>query len=177
VASRQATFLANNYRMTELQGAVAIAQLHKLPSIVQRRRAWCERLLEQVSDLPGLLPPKITDGAESSWWFFMVRVDPPKLRANADEFTDALRKEGLPVSAHYIGQCIYEYPMFTGHTAFSNAAHPFAERTYAKGQCPTAEAILDTCIILQVNESNTEEELAQTAHAIRRNADWFHRTR
>src|SRR5438093_4482139 len=39
--AREPHFLADNYRMTELQGAVALAQLGKLDSIVSRRRAWC----------------------------------------------------------------------------------------------------------------------------------------
>src|SRR5438128_655305 len=52
-ARREPTFLANNYRMTELQGAVALAQLGKLESIISRRRSWCMRLSQRLSDLEG----------------------------------------------------------------------------------------------------------------------------
>src|SRR6185436_17440405 len=48
-AIREASLLAGNYRMTELQAAVAIAQLGKLDSIVARRRSWCGRLHEKLA--------------------------------------------------------------------------------------------------------------------------------
>jgi perosamine synthetase len=175
-ATRNATFLANNYRMSELQGAVALAQLKKLPSIVERRRDWATKLAAQIDDLPGLHLPQVPENSSPSWWFYMMRVVPQKLRADADQFANALRKEGLPVSAHYIGQCIYEYPMFTEHTAFARGGHPFERHTYAKGACPVAEEILDTCVILHLNENYNEQDLEETVLAIRRTATWFHRT-
>src|SRR5207248_7341331 len=51
VATREPKFLANNYRTTELQAAVAIVQLEKRDSIVSRRRSWCDRLSAQLRDL------------------------------------------------------------------------------------------------------------------------------
>lgn len=173
-AERNPTFLANNYRMTELQGAVALAQLPKLAAIVERRRAWCQALSEQLLDLPGLLLPRETPGAASSWWFYLLRVIPAELGATADEFAQALQAEGIRASAHYIGQCIYEYPIFVDHSAFARGEHPYMSRTYGKGLCPVAEAILDSCILLQVNQAYTATDLAETVHALRRLVHWFH---
>src|SRR5688572_5167691 len=73
---RHTTFLANNYRMTELQAAVAVAQLRKLPSIVERRRRWCDALTEQILDVKGLDLPRVTEGGQPSWWFYLMRVVP-----------------------------------------------------------------------------------------------------
>src|SRR6201999_1893082 len=50
---RNPTFLAANYRMTELQGAVAIAQLGKLDSIIERRRRWCGELEQGLGGVRG----------------------------------------------------------------------------------------------------------------------------
>jgi perosamine synthetase len=175
-APRQPSFLANNYRMTELQGAVARAQLRKLDSIIERRRHWCRELTRRLEGISGLQIPHVTPGCEHSYWFYMMRVDVAKLGASADQFADALKAEGLPVAAHYIGQPVYEYPVFTHHRAFAHAAHPFASREYDKGLCPNAEAILDTCVILQINEAYSQTDLEQTAHAITRVAHWFGRS-
>lgn len=172
-AERNPTFLANNYRMTELQGAVALAQLPKLASIVERRRLWCQALSAQLQDLPGLLLPQETPGAASSWWFYLLRVIPAELGATADEFAQALQAEGIRASAHYIGQCLYEYPIFVEHSAFARGEHPYRSRTYGKGLCPVAEAILDSCILLQVNQAYTATDLAETVHALRRLVHWF----
>ena len=104
VLIRQPVFLANNYRMTELQGAVARAQLRKLDDIVARRRKWCGALSDALSDTPGITLPAPTPGGNPSWWFFMFRVQPDVLGgATADDFTRALAAEGVWASAHYIG--------------------------------------------------------------------------
>jgi len=169
---RGAVFLANNYRMTELQGAVAVAQLRKLDDIVQRRRSWCTELSRRLSAVEGITLPQPTDGCDPSWWSYMMRVT-PDLGVDATTFARALQAEGLPVSAHYTGQCVYETPLFVEHTAFRRAAHPFADREYHKGLCPTAEAILETCVMLAVNEAYTSQDLEETVYAITRVADWY----
>jgi dTDP-4-amino-4,6-dideoxygalactose transaminase len=173
--SRQATFLANNYRMTELQAAVAVAQLRKLPAIVSRRQSWCARLSDKLAGLRGLSLPHVKNRCESSWWFYMMRVNEQSLGAGTDEFAAAIQAEGVPVAAHYIGRCVYEYPLFVNHSAFERGEHPFARRKYASGLCPTAEAILQTCVILPINEAYSDEDLEQTVTAVRRVVDWFGR--
>jgi perosamine synthetase len=165
---RSPTFLANNYRMTELQGAVARAQLRKLDSIVTRRRSWCASLSNQLAGTPGLSLPEIAAGCNPTWWFYLMRVDTLVLTATFDEVCAALRAEGLPVGAHYIGTPIYQYPLFEEHTAFEHAAHAFASRKYAKGLCPVAESILDTCIMLPINEAYSATDLDQTVLAIKK---------
>jgi dTDP-4-amino-4,6-dideoxygalactose transaminase len=173
LAVRDPRFLANNYRMTELQAAVAIAQLQKLDSIVARRRNWCDRLTSQLRDLPGVLLPKITDGCEPSWWFYMLRVEPKQLGADATQFAAALKAEDLPAAAHYITRCVYEYPLFTQHSAFDHGSHPFTARKYAHGDCPVAEQILDTCVILSINEGYSDQDLDETVRAFQRVVNWF----
>ena len=168
-----AAFLAVAARMTELQGAVALAQTRKLDSIVARRRRWCMALSERLSGLPGIHPPQVTEGCEHSWWFYMLRVDPKELRVDADTFAEALRKEGVGASAHYIGVCVYAYPLFTQHRAYARGDHPFCRYEYGHGLCPEAEAIIDTCVLLPVNQAYTDTDMEETAYAIRRLAEWF----
>jgi len=167
------TFLAQNYRMTELQGAVGLAQLGKLDGIVAARRRWCGALAERLAGTPGLMLPVATPGCEHSWWLFMMRVVPDELGADADTFAQALQAEGIPVAAHYIAQCVYEYPVFVDHSAFERGSHPYVDTEYRKGLCPNAEAILDTCILLGVNEGYTDQDLEDTARAVRRVAEWY----
>jgi dTDP-4-amino-4,6-dideoxygalactose transaminase len=174
-APRDPAFLANNYRMTELQGAVAVAQLRKLDSIVARRQRWCAELTARLEGLAGLSLPEPTPGCAPSWWFFMLRVLPEILGADADACAQALRKEGLPAGAHYIGQPLYAYPVFRDHTAFVRGSHPFAAQTYAPGLCPNAEAILDTAVLLSIQEAYSDTDLDETVHAIRKVVDWFRR--
>lgn len=172
-ARRSPSFLANNYRMTELQAAVARAQLRKLDSIVSRRRVWCGELSQRLSGIRGLHLPEVTPRCDPSWWFYLMRIDPEVLNASADRVTEALRAEGMPVTAHYIGEPIYQYPLFVNHSAFDHADHPFVARQYGKGLCPNAERILDTCIMLSVNEAYSAKDLSETVNAFEKVFNWF----
>ncbi len=52
-----------NYRMMELQGAVGLAQLKKLPGVVDAQRRNRERLWQAISDLPGVIPRSVPEGS------------------------------------------------------------------------------------------------------------------
>jgi dTDP-4-amino-4,6-dideoxygalactose transaminase len=170
---RDPKFMANNYRMTELQGAVALAQLRKLDSIISRRQSWCGRLTKRLGELPGLQLPIVQERGAHSYWFYMMRVDPKKLGANADEFAAAMKAEGVPTAAHYIARPIYRYPLFMNHSAYERGEHPFARIDYKQVKCPVAEAILDTCVILAVNESYSDADLDDTVKAFERVVGYF----
>ena len=170
---RLATFMANNYRMTELQGAVATAQLRKLDSIIARRQSWCGRLTDRLANLPGIQLPKVTERGTHTYWFYMMRIDAAKLGGSTDDFAAALKAEGVPVSAHYIGRPIYKYPLFADHSAFDHGSHPFSRVDYKKVSCPTAEAILDTCVNLAINECYSDADLDDTVKAFERVVGYF----
>jgi dTDP-4-amino-4,6-dideoxygalactose transaminase len=173
--SRNPVFLANNYRMTELQAAVAVAQLRKLDSIVDRRRAWCEDLSNRLCGTAGIALPSPTSGCNPSWWFYLLRVT-PELGVSADTFVSALQLEGVRCSAHYIGIPVYRFPVFRDHSAFERGAHPFEAQNYQSASCPVAEAILETAIVLPVSEAFTDTDCAEIARAVRRNANYYARS-
>jgi len=169
---RNPTFLANNYRMTELQAAVALAQLRKLDGIVQRRRELCRALTERLADVRGVILPRATDGCVPSWWFYMMQADESVPGVTADRLAEAMQAEGLPVGAHYIGDPVYSYPLFVDHTAFRAGSHPYAARSYRLGLCPEAEGILRRCLILSVHEDYDAQDLDETVLGVRRAARW-----
>jgi dTDP-4-amino-4,6-dideoxygalactose transaminase len=170
---RQPRFLANNYRLTELQGAVGLAQLRKLDSIVARRRNWCSLLTSGLTGVEGIALPQVLPGCEPSWWFYMLRVVPEVLHADADRMASVLQAEGIHCGAHYIGQPIYRYPIFADHSAFSTTWHPYEVHEYSEEQCPVAEEILATCIMIPVNEAYTETDANEVVFGIRRAAAWL----
>ena len=102
-ALRRIEFLAPNYRITELQSAVALAQLDKLEWICNRRNAYGDKLSEAIKGLPGISIPKIEEGNKSSYWFYMFRIDENEAGVSRDEFSKALAAEGVP------NQPIYTY--------------------------------------------------------------------
>ncbi|GGW24908.1 MULTISPECIES: lipopolysaccharide biosynthesis protein RfbH [Streptomyces] len=65
-----------NLKATDLQGALALSQLKKLPEFgAARRRNW-QRLRDGLADVPGLLLPVATPGSDPSWFGFVITVLP-----------------------------------------------------------------------------------------------------
>ena len=180
VATRAIQYLAPNYRMNELMGAVAIAQLDKLESICERRNAYGDGITEGITGLPGIYPHKVLEGCKSSYWFYMFRVDESILGVSRNDFSRALAAEGIPNSAGYIPICVYEYDIFTKKNAYPGTGCPFDCKYYGKnieyfkGLCPTAEEILKTAIRVPVNEHYTKQDLADVVAGIRKVAGYYY---
>ncbi|GAA2719531.1 MULTISPECIES: lipopolysaccharide biosynthesis protein RfbH [Streptomyces] len=65
-----------NLKATDLQGALALSQLRKLPDFTAARRRNWQRLHDGLSGLPGLLLPRATPGSDPSWFGFVITVLP-----------------------------------------------------------------------------------------------------
>jgi len=165
LAIRNCESLAPNYRMTELQGAVGIAQLEKLEGICARRSEIGERITRELGEffeiagLPGVHPPKVLEGCRSSYWFYMMRIDAGLAGVDAQGFADALKAEGVPAGKGYIPTCVYEYPLFRG--------------AYPKGLCSVAEDILETSVKFSISEFWTDGDVTEIIAAIQKVAGWY----
>jgi dTDP-4-amino-4,6-dideoxygalactose transaminase len=69
-------FLGYNYRMTDLQGALGVAQMQKLDAIVARRRHLGQRYDAALAGHPWLRPPVIPDYAEPTYQSYTARLAP-----------------------------------------------------------------------------------------------------
>lgn len=65
-----------NYRMTDIQAAVGLVQLAKLPAMVARRREIAAHYRQQLAGVPGLVPCTEHAGLESNYQSFWVRLSP-----------------------------------------------------------------------------------------------------
>ncbi|WP_020617923.1 DegT/DnrJ/EryC1/StrS family aminotransferase [Paenibacillus daejeonensis] len=173
--NRGLSYLAPNYRMTELQGAVGIAQLRKLERICQRRHENGERITAGITGLPGVVPHQITEGGHCSYWFYMFRVDESQLTCTRDEFSAALAAEGIPNSAGYIPTTVYMSELFQHKQAYLGSHYPFelSDAEYGEGLCPNAEEILRKAIIVRANEFFTDADIEDIIAAIGKVADAY----
>ncbi len=179
---RQCQFLAPNYRMSELCGAVGLAQLGKLDAICARRAELGRMLTGLIADVPGIAPPKVLDGCESTNWYYMFRVDEGLLGVRRDEVVAALQAEGLPASFYlkrvdqmelFQRMSIYP-PRDDGFVCpYDLPQYPPGRLAYDAAACPNVDGVLRTAIIVQVNEFYSDEDIRQTAAAIRKVARTF----
>lgn len=172
---RELDFLAPNYRMTELQGAVGIAQLKKLPWICEQRHQHGERITAGICNLQGITPHKVEKGNWSSYWFYMFTVDSSKLSCTRDQFSQALKAEGIPNTPGYIQRVVYMHPLFQNRQAYRNSHFPFelSDVDYSEGVCPQAEAILRNTIRLPINEFYSKQDIDECIQGIRKVALFY----
>jgi len=85
---------AYNYRMTDIQAAVGLVQLGRLPALVGQRRALAARYQELLAGLPGLTAVTDPPYGQSNHQSFWVRVD-PEFGAGRDALLDALADAGI----------------------------------------------------------------------------------
>jgi perosamine synthetase len=168
-------FLSQNYRMNELSGAVAWAQLKKVAGTVERRRARAAQLTRILDGIDGVCAPTVPAGVNPAYWLYMMRVE-KHAGVNTQTFGDALIAEGVPAWVRYVVDPLYLSPMFTGPRTYGTSGYPFSQykhQAFQRGLCPQAETALSNVIAIHWNENYTPEHVEQIGMAIRKVARHF----
>ncbi len=140
-----ANILGHNFRLGEIEAAIAREQLRKLPRLVASRQRAAEQLRQGLCNLPGLLLPKVAPDATHVYYVFGICLDLERLGQSRDWIVKALRSEGI--SALMAGyQCIHLNPLFRNRIAYGSGGFPWrglvqgdSSVTYGPGLCPVAE--------------------------------------
>lgn len=135
--------LGFNYRITDLQCALGLAQLARLPDFVKRRRELAARYAASLAPLvsEGLLRlPAEVSGRESSWHLYPVRI--PSRR---DEAYLALREAGILAQVHYTPVHLQPYYRESFGTG--------------PGDCPAAEAYFEEGLSLPLFPAMGDDDL------------------
>jgi perosamine synthetase len=134
--------LGFNFRMTNLQAAVGLAQCEKLADTIQRKRHIGARYAELLRGIEGIeLPVDRTDYAESLYWVFgvVLKDDVP-----FDAKSAMKRLQGLGVGTRPFFWPMHEQPVFRRMGLFENESHPVAERIARRGfYLPSGVALRD----------------------------------
>lgn len=173
-------FLSQNYRMSELQGAVALAQLEKIESVVARRRERAEQLTRALNGREGIYPPFVPANTRPSYWLYMLHLDEEALGVGTKEFGEALLAEGVPAWVQYCAKPLYCSPLFEGQRTYGRSAYPFSafgSQDFGPGLCPQAEKTLKTVIAVHWNENYTPDHVDQIQAAIEKVADYWQQER
>lgn len=165
-------FLALNYRMTELQGAVAVAQLPKLETVVQSRVRRAVELTEKLRGLPGIETPYVNPRSVHTYWKYCLRVDGETLPGGAVALGSILEKSGIACAPRYIQKPAFMCQVFQHQRTFGNSHYPFTLArpevlNYDRSLFPGTFAALDGVLVLPWNERYTEEHVNYIADSVR----------
>ncbi len=142
--------LGFNYRMTDIQAAVGIVQLGKLPQMIERRRALADNYAAQLSDLAGVTSP----------------TDPPFGLTNFQSYSIELDEATFPVSR----DALLQWLLARGVSARRGVMASHRERAFASNQhapLPTTELLADQTLVLPLFHEMTSEEQERVVDAVR----------
>lgn len=172
-ASPDHVSLGLNYRMTELQGAVAIAQMRKLPGLVGRRIAAATSLTALISETPGVAPPSITPRSECSYWRYPLGIDPSALPGGPNALRVALAAHGLTVPATlHFRKPAFDCEVFRRKKTFGNSSYPFnlarpEAIAYDPHLFPGVATANQCLLVLGFNEHYTTDVISFVAGALK----------
>jgi perosamine synthetase len=165
-------FLALNSRMTELQGAVANAQLDRLESGIAQRIEMAQLLTASLADVPGLTPPVVRADDVATFWKYALLVDADVLPGGPTALGAELRVGGVASAPRYIQKPAFACRVFTEQRTFGSSRWPFTlARPEALDSSPERFAgthdFLDSVLVLPWNERYEAHHVELLGDAIR----------
>ena len=123
--------ISDNYRFTNLQAAVGLAQLERLDEFVARKRAMGKYYTEQLQDVDGLiLPIEKADYADNIYWVYGIVLD-KQIKADNRKIQKLLAEEGIGSRTFF--WCMHEQPVYQKQGLFIKESYPQAEYLARKG--------------------------------------------
>lgn len=173
-------FLALNYRLSELQGAVALAQLPKLAWVVERRIAMAEKLTGKLQGLPGILAPVVLPGAVHSYWKYALRVHGALVPGGSVALGRFLAERGISSAPRYIQKPAFMCQVFADRRTFGRSQWPLTlarpeALDYDRARFPGTFAGLESILVLPWNEHYTTDHVDYIADAVQRGLDELRR--
>ena len=136
--------LGYNFRMTNMQAALGVAQLERMEEIVDRKRAIAHSYSRRLGELPMLMLPVEEPWAKSVYWVYGILLDESS-GMNAATLADMLHRRGIETRPFFLG--MHEQPVFHRMRLFLDEKYPVAERLAEQGlYLPNGTGITDAQI-------------------------------
>jgi len=165
-------FASLNYRMTELQAAVAYEQLKKLDYSVEQRQRMAQLLDKKIKDIDGIESYKPADGSTMTYWKYCLRVDDKQIEDGAVGLAKALKTYDVASAPRYVVKPAFMCRVFTEQNTFGDSHYPFnlarpEAVNYSPEKFPGTFKGLHDVLVLPINERYEEKHIEFLASSIR----------
>jgi len=126
------TMVGWNYRMTEMQSAIGLAELDRMDTWnMPSRRRNAHIIIDAIRDLPQVMYlPVDTPERQNGWYVMAFSLDIESMKCDIHRFVAAAGAEGAPCWRVFWPQCHTE-KAYTEHRAFGRSGFPFTSKEYA----------------------------------------------
>lgn len=132
--SRQRRFLHTglgyNYRMTNIQAAIGLAQFEKIDELVERRRNNARLYNSLLKGIRGIKLPPEKEWAKNVYWMYSILIE-DEFGMSRDEVMSRLEQAGIETRTFFIP--MHQQPVFQDMKLFGEGSYPVAEGLSSKG--------------------------------------------
>ena len=150
--------LGYNYRITDMQAALIISQLDKLPMFSARRKEIVKRYDEAFRKMPELFVQREIPESDTTRHLYILRIVPEKLKINRRQFFDALAAENVHCNVHYIPTYYFPY---------------YEKLGYRRGLCPHAEKLYEEILPLPLYYAMSDEDVESVIEAVKKIVNYY----
>jgi perosamine synthetase len=143
--------LGYNYRMSEINAALGIAQMRRLDEIIKKRQRVAMMYIDRLAGHPELVLPTIDPETVMSWFVFVVRLAPSYSAEERDRVIAGLRRQDIGSSDYF--PCIHLQPFYR-------------EMGFKDGMFPIAERVSQRTLALPFHNDLTEHEIDVVCHTL-----------
>lgn len=180
-SGRKASSLVNmigyNYRMNEIEAAIAREQLKKLDALIGSRLKLVDYLNNKLKEIDGIDIPKVREDSTHVYYRYALKIDPNEIGIRIPLFVKALNAEGMHFYVSYM-KPLYLQPLYQAQVCYGDKGCPFkcpfyeGKVNYSKGICPNAELLDDILISTEVvRPPQTFEDMDEIVLAIKKIID------
>ena len=147
--------LGYNYRLSEINCALGIAQLQRLPEMLEARRRVAGHYMRRLMDWDDLVLPTLEPGSDAtmSWFVFVLRLTADYGHTERDRIIQGLKRHEIGASNYF--PCIHLQPFYRQRFGFQ------------KGDFPIAESISERTIALPFFNQLSETQVELVCHTLR----------
>lgn len=145
--------LGYNYRITDIQCALGISQLKKLPFFMRRRREIASFYNKAFTNNKFIQIPYEAPDCSSNWHLYVLLFDFSRMKVSRAEFMHDLKQKGIQTQVHYI-------PVYI---------QPFYKENFGTqwGDCPRAEEYYAKCLSIPLFSTMTEADIEKVISQIK----------
>jgi perosamine synthetase len=147
------TRLGYNYRLSDINSALGIAQLSRIDAILANRARVARWYIDRMKDIPRVRMQRIMPDVEISWFVMVVRLDDGYSADDRDRIIEWLRADGIGASNYF--PPIHLQPFYRERFG------------YKPGDFPVCEALADRTIALPFHGQLTEAEVDRVCQTLR----------
>jgi perosamine synthetase len=145
-----------NYRMTNLQAAIGLAQMERIEEYIDARRKNAKLYTSFLKDVKGITPPPEADWAKNIYWLYSILIQ-EDFGTSRDELVNELAKRGIETRPFFIP--MHKQPVFK-KMGLTSGDFPIADELCTKGICLPSSSSLEEKQLRYVCDSIKEIQKA-----------------